>query len=342
MSRATNQPEETQLVKLLLIGESKSGKDHYAMEAAEAGFNLILLDGDVGRQTVNRKKSDGSYFFSEAARYRTFLIDAADRVDSTRFGRIVSDLFSARPIAYWDDTNSKIVNPNLDDLTESEVWEIAVTKLTHNDILVIDTWTSLSYSEMRRIAAVQGEKLEDMDKAPRDVYQPVGNKLTAFLTMIQHIQCHVIVLAHPDEFLQYKKPLNKSQRDAKEGDLVLKKQIMIPKSSSKPHGYTMGKYFSDILWIEQSHTEERWIDGRTDPNKIVGSRFTGRKKSKEYSFAELVRQAGGVIPKGDGTTPGIVEHSKGSFTKPEPKASKVLDGTKSQQVKGLLGVVKKS
>lgn len=340
MARATRESDENQFVKLLLIGDTKTGKTHWTMEAAEDGFNLVYLDGDVGAQTIKRRKPDGTYFFSEEARSRVYHFFMGDTITKARYSNNFLDLVNAKPSIYWSDTLNRRVRKNVDDLENDEISEISLTKLGANDVLVIDSWTALSHSEMETVADRTNTDLGEMEKADRGIYASSGNRLTQFLRCIQHIKCHVIVIAHPDEYMHYKKPKGKQGR---ESELELIKQMMIPKSSSKPHGLTLGKYFSDVLWMEVDGAGRRFINGRPSPDKIVGSRFDSRKPSSEYSFKQLVLQAGGKSPDKNAECAGVVEHPVGSLasaTTETPK-KKVLGGGSNNKPVGLGGLMKK-
>lgn len=339
MPRATNTGDNG-LVKLLLIGDSGAGKDHWICEAAEAGFNVILNDGDVATQTVNRRKENGDYFFSEEARNRIFIFDFTDKMLKPLFQENILAWIKARPSFMWDDTNQKLANPRKDDLSESTVWEVTPSKFTSRDIWVIDTWTSLMQSVKQEVGNRTGVDIGQMDRADQSVYASYRNRADQILSVIKGAPCHVVVLAHPEEYAKMKKERGKQKRQAQQEVEFIK---AVPLSCSKPHGRTMGGNFSEVLWIESNSLGKRFIDARPDVNKVVKSRWTERKETTEYSFANLVRASGGTVPQSDGTCEGIIEHPPGTFDAPEPgAASKPTLGTSGgQKAIGLKGLLNK-
>lgn len=340
MARATNLNVEEEFIKLLLIGLTKTGKSHWVMEAAEAGFNIFWLDGDVARQTINRKREDGTYFFSEAARNRVHYFYVGDEMGKPRFSKTVREMFDT-PRYLWSETEQRRVRDRVDSLEDHEVAEISLAKLGANDILVVDTWTALSFSEKQEVAKRTGDDLGEMEKADRGIYASSGNRLTQYLDCLKAVRCHVVVIAHPDEYIEYKNP-NKKVGDISEKERVIVRQTQIPMSSSKPHGASMGKTFTDILWMEVDGVGRRIINGRVEPGRLVGSRFTDRKLSSEYSFRELVRQGGGKNPDPSKECAAVVYHPAGSFAKPEaaPKVIGAGKGTPAKKVGGLAGLAK--
>jgi hypothetical protein len=62
--------ESDSLCKLLLIGDGKVGKTHYAGMAAACGLNVLYFDGDVGRPTLRTLPKE--------VRSRIYSLDCAD------------------------------------------------------------------------------------------------------------------------------------------------------------------------------------------------------------------------------------------------------------------------
>lgn len=308
-------------IRGLLIGPAKAGKTHWTCEAAQAGFNLVYLDGDVGGQTIA--------MFDDETKSRIYYFPMGDDLDGPKFSKHVRGLFDAttsKPFI-WNDTHKKQhSNLSREDLSECEVSVIDLRKMTMNDVLVIDSWTSLSYSAKDEVAKRCGDDLGEMEKADRGIYASSGNRLTKFLVTLQHLPCHVIVIAHPDEYVQEGKPT-----------------IQIPMSSSRPHANTMGKYFTDIGWMTVTATGKREIDFRPDPRRIVGGRLAGKKPTTEFSFLELVKKAGAPVPNPDAKFSAVVEYDKGTYIPKESSkpAGKVIDSSKKTANVGLGGLVTK-
>jgi hypothetical protein len=164
----------------------------------------------------------------------------------------------------------------------------------------------------------------------RPVYQAAGNKLTQFLVMIQRVRCHVIVIAHPDEYAKYDKPVGIKVKDQKESDNKLLWTKLVPLSSSKPHSLTMAKYFTDVGWMEASPSGRRLMNFKISDERICGGHFDGREELEKYSFANLVTQIGGQLPNPIPSFEDILKiHPKGEYQPPVAGAGLVL-GTKPE------------
>jgi len=293
MPRMDEPNESDSLAKLLLIADGKLGKTYYAGLAALAGFNVLYFDGDVGRPTLAGLPLE--------ARRRIYAIDCADTlrggIKDSRFIETMQE-FIKNSTFQWNDTHGRIaLRADYKD-NESEIWEIKPGKMDHTCVFVLDSWTGLGESMMTAAGNAFSVDLGDATTTEmRPVYQAGGLKSAQVLQAIRSMRCHVIVLAHPDEYSHTTKPEGKKIKDIKETELVVDWTKMIPKSTSKPNSLTMGKYFTDIAWMETNATgSERLLDFRISDKRISGGHFTERKNSDEYSFANLVKKLGGTVP----------------------------------------------
>lgn len=290
----TPSPSES-LAKLLLIGDGKVGKTHYAGMAAAAGFNVLYFDGDVGRPTLASLPIE--------ARKRIYALDVADTIrGGVKDSRFIDTMkeFSALSVFRWNDTKSQIAARNKDDPTD-EIWEIRPAAMDHTCVFVLDSWTGLSESMMSAAAIAHSVDIADATTSEmRPVYQSSGLKSVQMLQVIRSMRCHVIVLAHPDEFSHTTKPDGRKVKDIKETELTVDWTKMIPKSTSKPNSLQMAKYFTDVAWAEVNGSgSQRLLNFRLDEGRISGGHFNDRKSVDEYSFANLVKQIGGHVPQGD-------------------------------------------
>lgn len=346
MPRASNAPAENQFCKLLLIGDGKLGKTYYAGLPARDGFKVLYLDGDVGRQTILSGQ------FPAAARENIYLMDVQDRVDGGVIDHNFADFmvqFTTNIKLIWDDTNSKVASRR-SDLSKSEVWELFPARLDAGWVLVIDSWTSLVQSVLQWAAREHGVDLSNADSPQmRPVYASAGMKLTQFLVVIRSIRCNVIVIAHPDEYQKMTKPTGQKVKDIKETDMVVEWTKLIPKSSSKPHSLTMSKYFTDIAWMEANRTgSERLLNFRISDERISGGHFNERENIDKYTFANLVKQIGGIVPSEAGSPePALTIHDAGTYENPtavtkELGTAKAADDAaqdKPQQLKGIAAMM---
>jgi hypothetical protein len=327
-------PPAKKLVKLMIIGDGKIGKTHYAGEAARAGFNVLYLNGDVATQTLAT--------LDKEIQKRIYLMEMGDIINGgmrdPKFIRIMKEFTSQITLRWNDRTQEPAKRSDKSD----EVWEIKPGKLDENVVLVIDSWTSLVESMAQEAAIANGLDLATASTSQmRNVYQSTGARGTAILQIIRSIACHVILICHPDEYQHKTAPEGKRIQDIKETEMIVDWTKMIPKSSSRPHGMLMSKYLTDVAWMEISPSgKERRLNFTLRQDRISGGHFDGVKSVEEYSFANLVKQIGGSIPDGNQD----IEHwlkiiPAGEMVEAAPQ---ILDGTQTTEVKapGLSGLFK--
>lgn len=333
--------ESDSLCKLLLIGDGKVGKTHYAGMAAACGLNVLYFDGDVGRPTLRTLPKE--------VRSRIYALDCADTLmagqKDSRFLDTMLEFIKSSKFR-WNDSQSRLFKRT--DPEGDVLWEISPAKMDHTCVFVLDSWTGLSESMMTAAAGANSVDLLDATTSQmRPVYQSAGIKSMQILQAIRSMRCHVIVLAHPDEFAHTVKPPGKKVGDIKETDLVVDWTKLIPKSTSKPNSLQMGKYFTDIAWaVFNPAGTERQLDFRPKESQMSGGHFTERKSQDEYSFGNLVKQLGGAInPKGEPVDHWLVETIQGAPAAANtPAPNKILDGTQQTPVKsaGMASFMKKA
>lgn len=330
MPRMDQAPPHSRLIKLLLIADGKLGKSYYAGMAGASNFNVLYLNGDVATQTLSQLPIE--------AQRNIYLMEMGDTImggmRDTKFIESMTE-FTTMAKVRWNDTHQRIAKRTDTD----EIWEIQPAKMDHNCVLVLDSWTGIVESIMLQAARANSVDLANATTTQmRPVYQSAGLKATALMQIIRSIPCHVIVLAHPDEYQHKTAPEGRKVQDIKEVDMVVDWTKMIPKSTSRPHSLQMAKYFTDVAWMEVSpNGKERRLNFRVKNDRVSGGHFDDLKSVDEYSFANLVKQIGGTVP----STPAPIDSwlniiPAGTVT--ADAAPKVLDGTKSAPVKGLAGL----
>lgn len=333
MPRMDQAPPSERLIKALVIGDGKIGKSFFAGMAAADGFNVLYADGDVGAQTLSQLPIE--------AQRRIYLMNMGDTIlGGVRDSKFIESMqeFTTNIKVRWNDTHQRVAKRTDAD----EIWEIRPSALDHNTVFVLDSWTGLVESIMLQAARANGVILEDASTTQmRPVYQSGALKATSILQVIRSMPCHVIVIGHPDEYQHKTAPEGKSVRDIKETDMVVDWTKLVPKSTSRPHGLTMAKYFTDVAWMEMNPAgTQRRLNFKVKHDRVSGGHFDGVASVEEYSFANLVRKVGGHVP--DGTQP--IDHwlniiPAGTIVESAPK---VLDGTKPTGIVGLAGLGKKA
>lgn len=303
-----NQPQSKhQLARVLVIGDGKCGKTDWAARAVEGGFNVLYMDADVGSQTIAGLTKDRTDPVKPELMEQIFIMNVGDiMIDGGldyRFVKMFKRFTVASPTFRWNDTQSREWSIMADgDETSDEIWEIKPAYMDHTCVLVIDSWTAIAQSAMNwasdALGIDIGEISEEDRRTMRAVYQAAGEKLTQYLTMIRSMPCHVIVIGHPREFVKTEKQPGKSVSQ-KESDMKVLWTKMVLASSSNNHAFSMGKYFTDIAWIEVDSVGEFMIDYRADGNKLSGSHFQARLSTRDGGrFIDLLQHIGATIPGG--------------------------------------------
>lgn len=260
---------------LLIIGNTKTGKSTYSAQAVLDGWPMIYIDADNGLSALRRSLKGNveamkrvHYFRTEkpSAFLKALLQNAVFRWNTTQDCEYAS--FSAKPT--------------------DEIADMRPARIPREVILNVDSWTAVSLDAMDIGAENKKTELEKMvaDNKAQGVYQDAGLNLSIVLSVLQQTKFHVIVQAHPGVFEKLEKPAGKRLSDIKQGDMIIKDTIDIPLSCSKPHGHTMGKFFTDIAWLELDRMEDTIISFKRRYGRISGGTLDVEGLVSEYSFSK--------------------------------------------------------
>lgn len=274
-------PLETKLeegfkLRLMLLGEAMLKKTWWAGAAAEAGYNVIYVDGDGNPQVLKN--------LSAEARKRIFYIDAVDLPNHSAFGFFIVALLSGREFCWNEKTKLEVnlgltrgINP------EHSHFVFNPTLLTLNDIIVIDSWTALVRSFQRRYAKEQGIVIEESSTMDSDWsdYRWTGAIASKMVENLKLFNSHSIVIAHEERF---------EKKDEK-GKVVSVKHK--PISTSRTHAETLTKNFTDILRFSLTGTNI-WIDTKANAEAVQGSRSVEpmRARWEELQFSKFAAACG--------------------------------------------------
>lgn len=254
-------------LRILAYGQSMTKKTTWAMAAAEAGFNVILLDGD-GNAGVAKH-------IDAAAHPRLNIIPVQDTTNTPVFARFISHALSTNQMSrkfLWDeDARSKVeirskANP------EHAHYDIDFTKLTFNDVLVDDSWSALCWSIAWQFCIENNIQLDNATKVEWDGYRWAGALANFMLNQLQALPCHVIVIAH-EELYEKKKTIEVAGKSQQ----VTEWSRIQPKSVSGPHGLQLSKHFGEVynftrkgLMYQIDCSGDRYRDGgsRVFPPKV--------------------------------------------------------------------------
>lgn len=268
-------PAENDPTHLLLIADTKLGKSTYAAQCAIDGFHLIYIDSDNGISALRHALKD-----HPGSMERVVLIPT--NYPST----LIKDLFESS-IFRWNRTKDKKFSSGMDSETD-EIIEIIPSRIPSGVIVVDDSWTTTALDAMQAGAKGNKTDLESMsdDNKGQAVYGDAGIKLTLICAIQQRAKFNTMFLAHPTVYEIYEKPKGKIA-DIKQKDMILLDSIKIPLSSSRPHGYNMGKYFTDIGWIDVDRANRRILDFEIEYKRVGGGRPNKKGSINEMSFKTL-------------------------------------------------------
>lgn len=178
-----SQRQATQLVKMLHMGSSGTGKTAALLSLAEAGYNLRIADFDAGLDILSDlfKKSNNPEKVADRVHYLTF----TDDMKTTKGGEIIP---KGPPKAY-----SRFVSA-LNEWKDDEVNLGNVSEWGADDVLVIDSLTFLSNAVMRwhlfNVGRIGQPYQQDWLVAQR--------KVTSLLELLysESMKCNVVVNAH--------------------------------------------------------------------------------------------------------------------------------------------------
>jgi len=249
---------DLQLARILAFGREKSKKTWWALRAVEAGYNVILIDGEGGSKIVRRIPKE---YWPQIT-----IIDAEDRHGQPIFGRFVIQMFLYSRFIYDIQLRKIIKNSAL--LTEEhQYFEIDARKLTHNDVLIVDSLTQLRFSVILEWAKENNIDLSDPDEMEQDkwgYYRYASSMLDWMLAQMTSLSCHFILVGHETLYEKYK-------GTGRNRELVSSELIV--KSSSNPHAKTIPNRFDDVLYFNIMNRNFRIsteaLQGRQGGSRIV-------------------------------------------------------------------------
>lgn len=270
MTQLSDIPPSQDPTHLLLIGLTKMGKSTYCAQAVLDGWPMLYIDSDNGLSALRNALAG-----NVEAQRRVYYFGTENPAS------FIESMLTAKGVFRWNITQDKEFQ-SFGSKPSDRVAEIRPTLIPSQLILTVDSWSAAALDAMEIGAANKRTELEKMvaDNKAQGVYNDAGWRLTLLLAVLQKVSFHTIIQAHPAYYERLEKPANMKAADIKQGDMIVKDTIEIPLSCSKPHGFTMGKYFTDIGWLELNRMDERIIDFTARYGRISGG-VVNRKGSIE-------------------------------------------------------------
>lgn len=249
--------------RIFAYGVEKSKKTWWACRAAEAGYNVLLLDGDDGAHIVQQLPME--------ARRRILIVDVVNTTTRAVFTAFLAMFCRPGNKFVWDE-QTKAASPVMRDTTHSFI-EFDASKFGDNDVIILDSWTALAFSTRFQYAL---EHKIDMTKADRTDWDGFGFEdrfLDYIVNFIHTVPCHVIVIGHSTIY-------EKRSKDQK----TVVSQTTQPISSTGPNAKKLGKHFADILYFEK-YGDQIQINTAGDTDRVGGSRNIAPSRIKWEDLA---------------------------------------------------------
>jgi hypothetical protein len=275
MTKLSEIPASADPVHLLIIGETKSGKSTFCAQAVEDGWPMIYVDSDNGLSALRRALKN------QSAMNRVFYFGTEHPADFL-------DGMLTKAVFRWNLTKDSEYSSSTASSGDKLV-QIYPSRIPKQIILSVDSWSAVALDAMQIGAGDKKTALEDMaiDNKSQQVYGVAGLKLTLLAAILQKVEFHTIVQAHPTTFEKLEKPLNMKLGAVKQGEMIIREVIEVPLSSSKPHGRSLGKFFTDIGWLEIDRADKRNLDFTTKYGRVSGGTINKKGPIEEMSFSNL-------------------------------------------------------
>lgn len=272
--------DEEFFFKLFIYGPSQSRKTLWAAKAAEAGYNVTIFDGDGNSAILRNIKPE--------YRRNIVLVNAIDELSRPVFWPFLVRVFKGSKFA-WDVRSKDFrASPQACNPEHAHV-VIDPSKVTKNDVWIIDSYTAAANSVRWNNAILHQIDLANVEKLDWDIYGPDSVSLNWFLPLIKALKCHVICIGHVNDY---------EKKDDK-GKTILRRKL--PISSSVAHGMNIAKYFTDMyrFYLTGGYTR---IDTKADEFSEGGSRFIPpsiyafEDGPIRLQFADMLRLGGITAP----------------------------------------------
>jgi len=269
--------EEETLLRLMAFGPGKTRKTWWAGTAAEAGFNVILLDSDDGCAILKN--------LSPAARKRIYRVNIGD----TKKRAVAAEFmtwFCKMPSIFWNETDQKrMIKPDVNCI------QLDWARFDRNTVVICDSYSALCWSLALRYCIENQIDLADASKTEWDGYRFCGQLATWMLGQLHTLPCHFILIGHQEVYEKYVG----TGRDRK---IDWTRTQM--KSVSGPHAMTIAKGFDEVLYFTIQGSSVS-IDLRPEKDRDGGGRVIppGRYKWEDLSFKEVCKLASIPLPPAD-------------------------------------------
>lgn len=245
---------------ICIFGEPYTGKSTLASTAAKLGYNLLWISLDKGHSVLRKLPAD--------AQDMVDLIRIPDTKDNPVGIRTALKIITGAEIKICD-VHGLDKCPICAKLPDAGHTTVCLNSLGLDTIVVFDHITQIADSAMQFAIerSIQNKEKDatstTLSMAEKDFFKPghgqymmQGFLMTKFLTNVQHLNNHIICIAHVAEVEQ--------EDGAKK---------LVPQIGSVPYSRNSPKYFDHLICCELKNKEHRFASNTTYSATIVaGSR----------------------------------------------------------------------
>ena len=265
------------LLRIFIYGYAKSKKTWWAAAAAEAGFNVLLLDIDRGAKIVKQ--------LSDAALKRVHIIPAADRGKQPLAYSFMATFIRTFD-CYFHAGRGATKASHMAGATR-----YAFRDIEPGTVFILDSWSALCRSLIMHYSVEHNIDIYDAKKTEWEGYRWVGTMATWFLESLKALPCHLIIIGHQQTYEKY--------RGLKQDRKLISVREQ-PMSTSNPHAQTLDQHFDEIYrFYKFGSINYISTDGNVG---VAGGSRTMEPKAYHWDalpFSEICRQQGIALPGSD-------------------------------------------
>lgn len=215
--------------RILMIGDSGSGKTGTLAALADMGYNVRVIDFDNGVQVLAKLLTDPKSPYKQDAASRLNYITLTEQFRNVG-GKLIPT--TAR---VWQQAVGLLEN-----WIDGEQKLGPVTNWTQNDVLVLDSLTFAAKAALNFTLAMGGHLGQNPSQPEWGHAQGMVANLLAWLTS-PYVKCHVIIMAH----ITYQEDRQGSVEKA------------YPASLGRALSPTIGTYFNNVLLVSSRGAERK-------------------------------------------------------------------------------------
>lgn len=212
--------------QIFIYGSGGTRKTTWACSVAEAGYNVLLINGDAPPSVLKQ--------LSAKARERIFVLDVHDRADRAIFAKFMAAFCNAKNPGrcFFEEESGRVGTSPF-----GGALDVNVTEWGQESVIVIDHYSLLTSSCAFQYASDNSIDVTLAEKDEWPGYGWQGRFLTVILEQLRKLPCHIVVIGHETMYEKY-------EGSGRERRLVF--QRTQPRSSSNPHGMSIADKFQEV------------------------------------------------------------------------------------------------